>query len=100
VVPEATATADLVGQALVMGFMLGLYRFNRYKTRPPEDPDPERLVLQVAKDDKAIRAGAERGKVIAECVMTARDLINYSPDEKTAPLLAIAIEQIAKKHGF
>jgi leucyl aminopeptidase len=100
VVPDASAAPDLVGQALVMGFMLGLYRFNRYKTNPPEDPDPERLVLQVAKDDKAVRAGAERGKIIAECVMTARDLVNYSPDEKTAPLLAIAIEQIAKKHGF
>ena len=100
VVPETAAGGDLTGQALVLGFMLGLYRFNRYKTNVPEEPTPERLVLQVGKEDKAVRAGAERGKVIAECVMTARDLVNYSPDEKTAPLLATAIEQLAKKSGF
>ena len=100
VVPESSFGADLTGQALVMGFMLGLYRFDRYRTSSDVEPDPERLVLQVGKDDKSVRAGAERGKVIAESVMTARDLVNTSPDEKTAPQFAVAIEQLAKKHGF
>lgn len=100
VVPRGDAGADLTGQALVMGFMLGLYRFHRYKSNADVAPDPERLVLQVDKDDKAVRAGAERGKVIAESVMTARDLVNLSPDEKTAPLFASAIEAVAKKAGF
>jgi leucyl aminopeptidase len=100
VVPDSTSGADLTGQALVMGFMLGLYRFSKYKTDGDSDPDPERLVLQVGKDDKSVRAGAERGKIIAECVMTARDLVNTSPDEKTAPQLAATIEQLARKHGF
>ncbi len=100
VVPESKAGADLTGQALVMGFQLGLYKFDRYTTGPESEPDPERLVLQVSKDDKAVRSGAERGKVIADCVATARDLVNTSPDEKVAPKFAATIEQLGRKHGF
>lgn len=101
VLPPDAFDLEAAAQAAVEGFMLAAYRFSRYRTGE-EAPyaGPERLVLQIDGDEKAARAGAERGRVVAECVYTARDLVNLSPDEKTPTLLARACERVAKKHGF
>jgi len=97
----ATVDAETAGQALVEGFMLASYRFLRYKT---EEEDayvgPERLVLHASDDEKSGRRGAERGRIIAEATMTARNLVNTSPHDKTPTLLARTIERLGKKHGF
>jgi leucyl aminopeptidase len=100
VVPETEMDVDLVAQALVEGFMLGSYRFLRYKTDDNKDPSPQRLVIQASDQDKQVRRGAERGRVVAEAVCTARDLVNLSPDEKTPTLFSKAMEKAGKKHGF
>lgn len=101
VVPEFAEGAEAAGEALTVGFMLGHYRFDRYRTTDDSPkPLPARLVLQSTEADKQVRVGAERGKVIAEAVCFARDLVNLSPDEKTATLLAKAAEQAGKKSGF
>jgi leucyl aminopeptidase len=60
----------------------------------------QRLVLQTAAKDKAVRRGAERGRIVSESTCTARDLVNLSPDEKTPTLLARAMEKSAKKYGY
>ncbi len=100
--PETRLDAETAGQALVEGFMLAAYRFLRYKTE--EDaaayPGPERLVLHADEDEKAGRRGAERGRLVAEATMTARDLVNTSPHEKTPTLLARSVEKLGKKYGF
>jgi leucyl aminopeptidase len=98
--PVVPLDVEATSQALVEGFMLAAYRFTRYKTET-ELRDIERLVLHETPDDeKASRRGAERGRIIAECVMTARDLVNLSPDEKTPTKLARLMEQSAKKYGY
>lgn len=92
--------AEDAAQALVEGFVLGAYRFDRYRTESRDEGSLQRLVLQATEKDKAVRRGAERGRVVAECVSSARDLVNISPDEKTPTLFARAMERSAKKHGY
>lgn len=99
-VPTVDVDAEMVGQALVEGFVLGAYRFLHYKTTNETFAGPSRLVLHAGDDEKAVRRGSERGRVVAEAVSSARDLVNLSPDEKTPTLLARAIEKLGKKHGF
>lgn len=96
-VPDTTLAADVEAQALVEGFLLGSYRFLRYKS-DEDAPRPRRLVIH---DDEGVaRQGVERGRVVASAVMTARDLVNLSPNEKTPRLFARAIEASGKKYGY
>ncbi len=99
--PDTPIEAEAASQALVEGFVLGSYKFRRYKTNDQDAAEEvERLVLHAEQDDKVGRRGAERGRIIAESVMTARDLVNTSPDEKTATLFSRAIERSGKKYGY
>jgi leucyl aminopeptidase len=101
VVPAHDLDMEAAGQAVAEGFVLGAYRFLRYKTQNEDTfAGPQRLVLHVAEQEKAARVGADRGRIVAEAVITARDLVNLSPDEKTATLLGRAAERSAKKHGY
>lgn len=98
--PSVEQDSEVVGQALIEGYLLAAYRFLKYKTSEERYAGAERLVLHVGNEEKASRRGVERGKIVAEAVATARDLVNTSPDEKTATALAKMIEKHAKKHGF
>ena len=98
--PAVGPDAETAGQALVEGFMLASYRFLNYKTEDDTFSGPGRLVVHAGGDEREARRGAERGRVVAEAVGTARDLVNLSPDEKTPTMLARAIEKLGKKHGF
>ena len=100
-VPDVPVEPELATQALVEGFVLGGYRFVRYKSQEEEHfTGVERLVLQSTSDDRVSRRGADRGRIVAEAVMTARDLVNLSPDEKTPTLLARAIEKSGRRFGY
>ena len=100
-VPKTVLDAETAGQAFVEGFALASYRFLRYKTGQDEAyAGPERLVLHAAEDEKAVRYGADRGRVVAEATNTARNLVNTSPHDKTPTLLARTIKKLGKKHGF
>lgn len=100
VIPPGMEDAETASQALVEGFILGSYRFDRYRTVESGDSDVQRLVIQTTDSDVSVRRGAERGRIVAESVCTARDLVNLSPDEKTPVLLSRAIEKSAKKYGY
>jgi leucyl aminopeptidase len=101
VIPDAGLDPESTSQALVEGFILGSYRYTYYKTTDEEKgKEIQRLVLHVSDAEKTCRLGAERGRIIAESVASARDLINLSPDEKTPTALARAAEKSAKKCGF
>jgi len=99
-VPDTDLDGDDAAQALVEGFMLGSYRFDRYRTGQEDAVVAQRLVIQTSDQDKQVRRGADRGRIVAEAVASARDLVNLSPDEKTPILLSKAIEKSAKKTGY
>ena len=98
--PPGELDAEVASQALVEGFLLASYRFLRYKTSEESYEGPDRLVLCTDEDERASRRGAERGRIVAESVASARDLVNLSPDEKTPTLLSRAIERSAKRYGY
>ncbi|NND70789.1 MAG: leucyl aminopeptidase [Rhodothermales bacterium] len=101
VVPSYLDNAEMSAQALVEGFVLGSYRFDRYRTNSSSSfKGTQRLVVHSSSNDKAARKGADRGRIVAESVITARDLVNTSPDEKTPVLLAKAIERSGEKYGY
>lgn len=99
-IPSLDLDGDDTAQALVEGFVLGSYRFTKYRTNAQPGESAQRLVIQTTDQDKQVRRGADRGRIIAEAVCTARDLVNVSPDEKTPVLLSKAIEKTGKKSGF
>ena len=100
-VPVSDVDPETAGQCLVEGFILASYRFLRYKTEAPDGGiRAERLVLHATDGEKAVRRGADRGRIVADAVITARDLVNTSPHEKTPTLLGKAVEKLGKKCGF
>ena len=101
IVPALNIGAEATGQALVEGFMLGAYRFEKYKTdKESSFEGPGRLVLHVEGKQQPVRRGAERGRLIAESTNFARDLVNLSPHEKSAQDLARYAQQSARKYGY
>jgi leucyl aminopeptidase len=85
--------------ALVEGFILGGYRFTEYKTSEDETPRVDALTLAgVAGDDVA--QAVEAAQIRAEATCFARDLVNRSPHDKTAPRLADAACQMAREFGL
>ncbi len=98
-VPQCSLDSESIGQALVEGFMLASYKFLRYKTQV-NGRVPDRLVVHAKTDEKAVRRGADRARVVAEATGTARDLVNTSPHHKTPRSLAKAVERLGRKHGF
>lgn len=99
-VPSVDLSSDVTAQALVEGFILGSYRFNKYRTNDDSGDPAQRLVIQTTDQDKQVRRGAERGRIVSEAVCSARDLVNLSPDDKTPIMLSKAIEKSGKKHGY
>ena len=99
--PESGIDPESAGQSLVEGYMLAAYEYVEYKTRPvSRKTTTERLVLHADLDEKSARRGAERGRIEAEATMTARDLVNMSPHDKTPTLLGKIVERSGRKYGY
>jgi len=98
---SAGIDSESAGQSLVEGYVLAAYEYDRYKTQSDDQKNKtERLVLHASHDEKSARRGAERGRVEAEATITARDLVNLSPHEKTPTMLGRIVERFGRKHGY
>jgi leucyl aminopeptidase len=91
------------GQALTEGLLLGAYRFHTYHgTQRNKDKKPRELsTLSVVEADKKSlklgQEGIERGRVLAEATILARDLVN-TPSQDMAPMhLAEIAKSLATK---
>ena len=83
--------------AYVEGFLLGAYRFTRYRTEADAAwAGPSRLVVGAP---EAEAGGIERARVLAEATNLARDLVNRSPDETTAEDLGELAREAAEAIG-
>ena len=100
VLPDADASDATVAQALTEGVLLGGYRYLAYKTGDAP-PTLDTLHLHPGeRDPDAVSDGAARGHAMAQAACTARDLVNRSPNDKTATLLADAIQASGAAHGY
>ena len=99
--PDADRDEATLAQSLVEGLVLGGYRYRRYKTdTAPAGPQTLMLHAGAGRDADAVQSGADRGQILATAACTARDLVNRSPNEKTARDLAEAIQESGDAHGY
>jgi leucyl aminopeptidase len=102
----ASRSAEDAVQATVEGLLLGGYRFDRYRSgKSGETLDPLALkqvtLLGSARwNTRAVKAAAERGQVIAEAQMWARDLVNTPALDCTPDYLAKQAQAMAKQVGL
>ena len=92
------------GQAVAEGMLLGLYTFRRYKSRQEDDPQHEVEELQIVERDSAkaalIQQGVDRGKVLAEATIIARDMGNEPANVMSPTEMAERARQVAKEAGL
>ncbi|MFM7719092.1 MAG: leucyl aminopeptidase [Actinomycetota bacterium] len=108
--PQVAARAgDDAVQAVVEGFVLGAYRFDRYKSRPEGDARAKRargagptvtLLGPARTDGRAAAAAIRRGSVIAEAQNWARDLVNTPALDLPPAGVARAAQQMARAAGL
>ncbi len=94
--------AEACAQAIAEGAVLGLYRFDRHK-KPDDDAGAVEAMTIVERDTTkvaALRAAAERGRVVAEAANFARDLANEPANVLTPTELAARAEAMAREHGL
>ena len=93
--PEARAAA------VVEGTVLASYRFDRFKSRDPDDPAPprlERLVLAGGDDAAVTGQRAEAARVASEAANRARELQGLPSNVVTPSYLADRAREIADAH--
>ncbi|MDH4184062.1 MAG: leucyl aminopeptidase [Nitrospinota bacterium] len=95
--------AAQVAQAIVEGACLALYSFTQFK----KDSDPLRLeeIIVLAREEEQeeaaqMAAGAEKGRLAAEAVAFARDMINMPGNYATPSYLGAQAQAMGKKYGF
>ena len=91
------------GQAIGEGAILGLYRFKTYLTRGEEDRSELtelQIVEKTAKNASLLRKGIEKGRILAEAVLLARDMVNEPPNVMTPTRMAEIASQMAAEQGL
>ncbi len=93
---------DAMAQGLVEGFLLGGYQYRAYKTDDDAFEGPSSLVVHAGENNNpdAVERGTTRGRRLAEATCTARDLVNRSPDDKTAEAFAELVGESGATHGY
>ena len=89
-------------QAVVEGAVMGLYRFKHYKTGKEDSPAIEKLVIAIQDGTKIdeYNEAMRLGKIIAESVNYARDLVNHPAQYMTPAKMAWHAAEIAQKYGL
>ena len=92
---------EVAAQAVVEGTMLGLYRYQELKGKPPDRPDPERFTLVQFDASRVadVESGAGVGFVSAGATCLARDLVNRPANYATPTDLADLALEIAGEFG-
>jgi leucyl aminopeptidase len=105
---EAAKASDLsstdIGQAIGEISHLGLYSFDKYKSKEKDAPKTEIQSITVIENDskkiKDLTAGIKRGVAIANAQILARDLVSEPALAATPTRLANVAREVAKKNGL
>jgi leucyl aminopeptidase len=102
--PEAGGegqTPAVLAAALVEGTVLASFRFDRFKSRDPDDPPPptiERLVISAPAAAGGLDQATTRARVAAEAANRARELQALPANVVTPTYLADRAREIAAAH--
>ena len=91
------------GQAIVEGSLLGLYTFRRHfgKTEHRESGFKELAIVEIDDSKVSVLDGVlHKGRILAEAVIMARDMVNEPSNYMTPTHLAAIAQQIADEHGL
>ena len=91
------------GQAIAEGAILGLYRFNNYLTNGDENTGELDELLIVERDSAKIgdlKNRIDRGKLMAEAAILARNMVNEPSNVLTPTRMAEISKQIAEEEGL
>ncbi len=98
---EGGLDAAAAAQAVTEGALLGLYEYQRPGKPLKKDGVTELTIVERARSKlPAIRAGIERGRIIAEGAMLARDMSNSPANHMTPTDMAVRAEQAAVDAGL
>jgi leucyl aminopeptidase len=97
VLPE-TDEPGATAEGLVTGTILGAYRFDRFKSKDPEDPASPSLGSLTLLGPEAVADATEAARVCAEAQNRARDLQSLPSNVATPSYLAKRAEEIAAAH--
>jgi leucyl aminopeptidase len=95
-------TPSQVGQAIVEGMLLALYRFDKYRTEEHERREVTSITFVEGTRDRAktVQHGVEIGRILAESANFARDLVNHPANDMTPTILSEQAQQMAKAGGL
>jgi len=99
----STRGLDEAVQAVTEGFILGHYRFLKYKTQDLDDLKTTKkftILVERARQAAKAKQGLERGAIMAEATNYARDLVNTPPTDLNPATLEKEAKKLAKKHGL
>lgn len=88
-------------RAVSHGLVAGAYRYNEYKSDKTADTTlTSAVILGAPKNARGLGAAVRSGKVVAESVNFARDLVNRPPNDLTPVSLARTAATEARKLGL
>jgi len=99
--PKCTA----VIRAMVEGFILGAYSFDRYKSKKSK-LNIETITISLEDyrefelDIQACAKALEKGRISAEATNFTRDIVNTTPDDFYPKIMAKVAKKLAKKNGL
>ena len=91
------------GQAIAEGATLGLYRFRNYMTSGQDDAgdlDSLSIVEQDQGKVAPLADGAEKGQILAQVAIMARDMVNEPANVMTPTRMAEIATQVADEEGL
>jgi len=94
---------ETFGMAASEGALLGLYTFDRYRTREKDAPPPLvsfLLVTESAARRRSMLRGVALAKIVCTATIVARDLENAPGNEIYPQSLADAARKAGRKNGF
>lgn len=101
-----TERLEAAARAVVEGLVLGLYRFDRYKSAAKEDKHAAKLATvrlalpEGVQKSRALEDAVDLGRRVAEATNWARDLVNEPPNVVNPERLAEAAQEVAKEAGL
>jgi leucyl aminopeptidase len=93
-------------QAVAEGAILGLYKFDKYRTKKENNNGREveigelAVIVRAAKDAAAANKGIRVGVIMADAANRARDLVNEPPNVLTPAELARRAKEMCKGSGL
>ena len=105
-ITHGTGTGGLesgaVGQAMAEGCVLGLYRFDKYKSSSEGRSDVRKLAIVELEADKvrSLEEGVAEGTIIAEAVNFCRDMANEPANFMTPTRMAELALDVATECGL